>query len=101
MSLFFWTKSPSNSKSCKWDDPPNHPTLILSDGGVGWLNCNSFGLIAFGNTITFLFNFLISSAKISVVVVTYDAAFKFALIFSSILFWTIILWSGCSLVGNQ
>jgi len=56
--------------SCKWDDPPNHPTLILSEGNVGWLNCGSLGLIAFGKTITFLLILLISLAKMSVVVVT-------------------------------
>ncbi len=30
---------PSKSfKSCKWEDPPNQPTLIFSEGNVGSLN---------------------------------------------------------------
>jgi hypothetical protein len=55
----------NNIKSCMCEEPPSHPTLNLSDGSVGSLNCDSLGLIAFGNTTTLLLNFLISYAKIA------------------------------------
>ena len=68
--LSFAKELSKSCKSAKWDEPPSQPIRSFSDGGVGSLNCGSSGLIALGNTKTFLLYFLISSAKRGVVVVT-------------------------------